>query len=801
MSDLRAYQPSFVAGVLTPSLHGRVDLSKYQSGLKTGRNVIIRPEGGGSNRAGLEFVREVKSSANNARLVPFSFNTDQTYILEFGDKYFRVYRDGGIILNGGSPYEVVTPYAHDDLERLVFTGEGDVMYIIHTDYAVRKLSRLADDNWTLVQMTFAPSISAPTNLAVTARFKFRSGNSANYKFNISSIDSSDRESGASSDSNAASWQHEHFDGQYIRVSWDSVVGAVTYRVYIADTFGPGPVGFVAETSETFVDFPPGPGAFSGDGDTPDNDPGALSAPSNVTASVEFGQPNKYKVSSIDENTGEESLPSSAVTGTNELGVAGNENILSWNAVTGASAYVIYREDNGVYGYIGRSETTSFTDNNITPDISDGPQQARDPFSGAGNFPRCVTFVDQRLAFAGTDNEPQGVWLSQSGNYENFNVSSPAKASDAVTFRLRSRQINEIRSMLPMRGLMLLTSGAEWVVSGGQEGAITPSAISVDNQGFRGAAEVQPITVGNVVLFAQARGAVIRDFSYEFANDGFTGKDRTVLARHFFNGRTIKAWAYAQAPDSVVWVVLDNGSLVSMTYVREHDIWAWTEHDSAGGVFEEVAVVAEGDEDVPYFIVRRTINSATKRYIERLHTRRFASIEDAFFIDSGLTYDGTPATIITGLDHLDGEEIVALADGNVVRGLTVGAVTGGIGIELQYAASKVHVGLSYESPMETLDLDLGQVRGGTVQGRKKSVSEVVLKVKDTRGIWIGPDANSLVEWKQRATEDWGEAIQPFTGNVSITPHWDWNEQGGVHVVQKDPLPMTILAIAPDVTIGG
>lgn len=701
---VRAFQPAFTAGELSPSLWARVDLAKYQSGLKTAENLFVHPHGGVSNRAGFEFVNEVKASANKARLIPFQFNTEQTYVLEFGNLYMRIYRDGGVILSGGVPYEVVTPYAHADVGDLVVCQEADVMYICHPGYAVRKLARLADDNWTLTTVTFAPSISAPTD---------------------------------------------------------------------------------APTGDAIV-------VNTGTGYSP--------------------KYHYYKYSAVSED-GEESLPSPVSVGDivfspdfyNDLTLDGNKNVINFAGVPGAARYILYKEDNGVYGYIGGTEALTFTDDNITPDLADTPQTARNPFSGAGNYPRCATFIEQRLAFASTANEPQAVWMSQSANYENFGLSKPtAKASDAVTFRIRARQVNEIRSMLPVKGLMLLSSGAEWLVSGGSNSdAITPSAIKIDNQGYRGASKVQPVVVGNVILFAQARGGVVRDFSYEFASDGFTGNDLTILARHLFEGRTIKAWAYAQAPSSIVWVVLDNGALVSLTYMKEHEVWAWTRHESAAGaLFEDVAVVEEGNEDVPYFIVRRTIGGATKRYIEKLHTREFASIEDAFFVDSGLTYTGAAATVISGLDHLEGQSVVALANGNVVRGLTV---TGGA-ITLPNATTKAHIGLPYEATMQTLDLDLGAVRGlGTVQGRMKSISEVTLRVEETRGIFVGPyDGNRtsphLVEYKQRSTEAWDEAIGLYTGDIRMTTPWDWNTSGSIVVKQFDPLPMTILAIMPDVTVG-
>jgi hypothetical protein len=694
MTDLRAYQPSFTAGELSPALWARVDLAKYAVGLKTAKNIFVHPHGGASNRAGLEFIREVKNSANKVRLIPFQFNTEQTYVLEFGAGYMRVFKDGGIVLSGGIPYEISTPYTTAEVADIVVTQEADVMYITHVNRPPRKLSRLADDNWSLTVVAFTPSIAAPS--APTA----------------------------------------------------TVTG---------DTSG--------ETGYVATDY-------------------------------------RYRVAAVSEATGEESLPSAQSNiVTNDLTIAGGRNTVSWSAVAGAERYFVYKLDNGVYGYIGGTVGTSFVDENITADLSDTPQTGYNPFSGAGNYPRCSTFVDQRLAFASSLNNPQACWLSQSANYENFGFSRPRKASDGFEFRIRARQVNEIRSLLQTRGLMILTSGGEWIVTGGQEEYLTPDTIVVKSQGYRGASKVQPIVVGNTVLFAQERGGVIRDFSYEFAEDSFVGKDLTIMARHLFEERTIVAWAYAQSPYSIVWVVLDNGMLVSLTYIKEHDVWAWTRHET-DGTFEDVTVVAEGQDDVPYFVVRRTVDGVQRRYIERLSGRSFETIEQAFFVDSGLTYSGAAATEISGLDHLEGKEVVALADGNVVRGLTVtsGSVT------LPNAATLAHIGLPYEAVMKTLDLDLGTVPGlGSVQGRQKTVAEVTFRVERTRGIWLGTDENTrasgkMIEYKQRSTEAWNEAIQLYTGDLRITPMPDWTNGGNVVITQFDPLPMTILAVMPDVSIG-
>ncbi|TIR87102.1 MAG: hypothetical protein E5X04_00270, partial [Mesorhizobium sp.] len=365
MSVLRAYQPSFTAGVLSPALWARVDLAKYATGLKKALNLFVHPHGGVSNRAGFEFVGEVKASANNTWLIPFQFNTEQSYQLEFGNLYFRVIKDGGYVISGGVPYECVTPYAHADLASLVFVQEADVMYIVHPSYPVKKLERLAEDNWQLVSVTFAPATAAPTGLSGVAVYSLPRGDGDTLSFTVTSVNAGGAESAAGG-SVSLFFRYGEPAGRYLRLTWTAVAGADHYRVY--KTAGNGDEGFVGETIQPEFE------TTSFNGDPTDlapgvADPGAPATPSGKVLTLEFGKDQVYVVSAIDDDTGEESLPSAEFTLKNDMSFQGNKNRLTWNAVAGASTYVIYRKDNGVFGYIGKSDDTSFTDENIVADIS------------------------------------------------------------------------------------------------------------------------------------------------------------------------------------------------------------------------------------------------------------------------------------------------------------------------------------------------------------------------------------------------------------------------------------------------
>ena len=761
MSDLRTYQPSFTAGELSPALWARVDLAKYASGCKTAINLFIHPHGGASNRTGFEFINELKT-VGIGRTVGFQFNTEQSYILEFGEVYARVYRDGGLVLS--TTTKTITAISQASPGVVTSAAHGYTNGKEISISGVAGMTRVNGPNWIVRNVTantFTLESLHGVALNTTGLPAYVSGGSINAVY--------------------------EFVTPFAAADLDGVtyIQEADVMYFFSTSYAPQKLSRLADDNWTFATLTFAPTQAA---------PTAPAAVATVATGAGFASIS-YKISAINADSGEESLPTAAATVSNNLATAGNKNTVSWTAAASAGRYVVYKLDNGVYGYIGGTEGVSFVDENITADLSDTPQKAVNPFVGAGNYPRCGTFVEQRLALASTLNDPQACWISQSANYENFGKSSPAKASDAITFRIRARQVNEIRSMLPVRGLMALTSGAEWIISGANDEFLT-QAVKITNQGYRGVALVQPVVVGNTVLFAQDRGGVIRDFSYEFTQDSFTGKDLTILARHLFEGRSIKAWAYAQAPYSIVWVVLDDGSLVSLTYLKEHEVWAWTRHET-DGEFEDVSVIAENGEDVPYFIVRRTIQTVQRRFLERLHTRQFTTVTDAFFVDCGLTYTGSPVSTVT-IEHLAGKTVSALVDGNVVRDLAVG--TDGV-VTLPNAGSTIHIGLPFTSTLQTLDLDLASVPGmGTVQARWKSVSEVSLRVEKTRGIWVGPTETALVEYKQRAGEAWNVAIAAYTGDITMGVMWDWTKSGSTWIKQFDPLPMTILAVMPDVTLG-
>lgn len=502
---------------------------------------------------------------------------------------------------------------------------------------------------------------------------------------------------------------------------------------------------------------------------------------------------RYVVTALDDN-GVEGLPSASgeTTTAENLDVEGAEVTISWTSA--ASEFNIYREINGVYSYVGfASGTTSFTDENVLPDITTNPPISTTLFSAVDDYPSVVTFFQQRLVLAASNNEPETIWPSQTGDFENFTRSRTIRATDSVPLGISGRQINTVRGMINLRELLVFSSSAEFAFSG-------PSGVfditnPVQRQfGELGSSVVEPLIVNDTALIVDRTGSSIHDLRYAFEQDGYNGRDISILASHFFKGKNVAGWDFALNPDSIVWVYLDDGTLLSLTYEREQQVWAWSEHD-VGGAVESLAIIPRNNYDAVYIIVRRTIDGQTKRYIECIGERQFEDIADAFFVDSGITYDGAATTTITGLDHLEGEPVVALADGVVIPNLTVssGQVT------LPNAASKVHVGLEMVAEFETLPPAVEIPQTGAARGKFQSISEVQLQLEGSRGYQIGPDLDSLREPASHAG-DLALAPQAFTGitdPVQLTP--DWSRRGTVSVRQPYPLPLTVLAIIAELRV--
>lgn len=673
-------QKSFTGGELSPALYARNDLAKYAIGLKTLKNGFVRAEGCVSNRSGLELVNEVKNSQQKVRLIPFSFNTEQTYIIELGNKYARFYKDGALIINEETslPVEIETPYIEADLFNIKYAQNADVLTICHNNYSPCELSRLSHYNWTLTDITFEPQILPPAELT-------------------------------------AKW-----------------------------TGG-------KENTRTYT----------------------------------------YVITSVKKDTYEESNRSSevSVVGEIEANWGTSEYItLTFQAAKDAVEYNIYRDVNGVFGYVGTTSSTTFTDNKIEPDLTSTAPVFTNPFNDNNN-PACVNYFQQRKVFACLKNSPQQLVASQTSTNNNFNISRPLSATDSINITLSEREVNEIRHIIALNDMVLLTSGGEWKLNG-SDGAFTASSSLVASpQSFYGCSHVAPVVSGNMILFVQSGGSVVRDLGYTYISDSYDGEELSIFANHLFEGKQVIDMAYSKEPYRILWCVMSDGSVNALTYNKKQEVAGWHRHETKGK-FEAVAVIREGNEDVPYFVVKREINGQSKRFIERMATRIVNETKDGIFLDCALTYEGTPVDTIFGLDHLEGEVVNVLADGDILEGIKVNNGK----ISLRVPASKVVAGLPYEFEMETLNIE-----GENTHGLNKIVNSINVFIDKSREDFFIIGTNGETFQNPRSIESIDNPNYLHSGNVTSYSLSDYTKEATVHIKQTHPFPLTINSITLDLTL--
>lgn len=741
---------SFNAGELSPYLDARVDQEKYRSGCRQLQNAILEIYGAARRRPGLQFIAEAKHHDKKCRLEDFRFSTTTTFTLEVGDLYMRFFSNGAQVLSGGLPYEIVTPWEEADLFDLQFAQINDVTYIAHPDYPVQKLARVADDNWTLTEVSFltpalldenlddgvtiASSATAlgATTLTATGGTPFQAAHVGAY-FQLAHL-------------RAASYLNLNItaDGTSATVKVIGQWNVRTYGTWSADVL----VQKSLDAGATWTTVR----SFAGRSDR------------NVDA-----------VGTADE----EALYRLVVSG--------------WASATGTPRVVFEVVDAYVYGLV---KITAYT----SPTVVDGtivkvlestattPLWSEGAWSDVRGYPRAVTFHEQRLVFGGTDHQAQTIWGSVVGDYENFAYGT--LDTDAYNYTIGAKERNAIQWLSSHTALLIGTAGGEWVMSSGDDvNPISPTNVVAKRQSNYGSSGIGALLVNDVTLFIQRQASRVREMTYALQSDRYVAADLTLLAEHITEGGVLQI-AYQQQRNSIVWGVTADGKLIGLTYEREQSVVGWHRHVT-DGTFESVATVYGAGEDEVWLVVNRTIGGVTKRYIERFNPVDWSAKEDAFFVDSGLSYSGAPAGTFSGLDHLEGKTVSILGDGAVFPDQVVsgGAVTlpGG------QTVSKAHIGLPFTTIIEPMRLDVDNIVGIT-QGQTKRISELNLRFLNTLGCKVGDTLAGVRALSFRDTAMPMDASPPlFTGDKQYEFDGDFDYDVPVFIVQDQPLPLTLLAI--------
>jgi len=762
---------TFAGGVLSQGLYGRVDLNKYQTGVKRAHNMNVAVEGGLDKRFGTYFVGFRKSVSQTSKFIPWRIADDDSYVLEFADNCVRFIRLGGYVsipgghvpdpdseaTNVNGIMEVPTPWDHTDVKELKYTFANDIMYIFHST-GIRQLKRLGLYDWSIETITFDPHPAAPTGLS-------------------------------------AVWVNELLED---------------------DNYVPAPQTYEYKVSATMAD-------------------------------------------------GTETKASAVEAVSADLGHQRLRVDLSWTARAGAIQYTVYKGKNGIFGFIGYTTGTTMQDRNLAPSydivpigdpISMGGQnprvgefyKQRMAYGSTLSRPQDIWFSRPLIFNSLTKSIPlqdDDAFLMPLVGRERHTINHMVQLKKFLIFTTASEWVLDT---VENSGLTAATANPVIETSYGSHPLL------------------KPLAIGERVLFIQNRTGAVLDMGYEYTADSFKADDLTRLARDIFKGKEIVAWDYSIFPQNILYCVLDDGTLACMTYVREHEIWGWTTASTDGkfldvacvsegkedgvyfqvertingvknvfvervefgaddriensyymdcslGYIEEkpvtsvarlsdtelrVSVADHGylDDDeiqleIDGLILRGKVNSPTTNQF-RL-TPLWSSVWPEVIGNTGFAYECTSA--ITGLEHLEGAEVVVLADGKVYKQLTVAAGT----LALPAKFARIQVGLAYSAEVVTLDLDVQQ---GAGLFNYKTVHEVILHLRKSRGVWAGPSKEGVALQKipSRNNENMYLANDPLDGSYEVPCEVAWERNAGVRVRSEDPLPMNILNIVPDLIYG-
>ncbi|WP_272701537.1 hypothetical protein [Desulfovibrio sp. Fe33] len=687
---------NFTAGEISPRLEGRTDLSKYFNGCRTLRNFHVHPHGGATRRPGFRFVAESLSQDKPVLLIPFEYNAEQTYILEFaedlsGQGLMRVYSGHGIVLSDGTPYILDIPYKAREFDKLRYAQSDNSLILVHPDHPPREMIRVAHDEWTIEAMEFVGRPEA--------------------------------------------WG----EGDY-----PSDVCFYEQRLVLAATKTRPATLWLSRTGE-FRDFRLK----------------TREVPMDGWRDLEIRDANSDGVRD---------------------GKAGDAvDLLAGSGFEARDALKGQHPDGGTryYRYKGSRNFTAIN-TKVVVSFADEP---------AGNQIESIWSADGEL-----NDEAWSCF--ELGDRADAPAGEEPLDDDAIEVTLSGRQANGIEFIVPRRSLWIGTAGGEWTLSASSSEPVTPGNVKASQEGTSGASASRPESVGFATLYIQRAGRKIREMAYRFESDAYVSRDLTLLSEHISEGGLTQL-AFAQEPDSILYCVRGDGTVVALTYVPDQEVAAWSRIVTDGFVEKAATVYNDADKrDELWIAVVRIVNGEPRRFIEYLEAPFDGDIRNAFFVDSGLTYRGEPTDTVTGLSHLAGRTVSVLADGAVQADRTV---AGDGSLTLDRPASVIHAGLSYRSVLQPMRLEAGSQRG-SAQTKKKRITKVAARFYDTLGGLIGPDESRLepVYFRSPSTP-MGRAPEPFSGDKIVNFPKGWDRDGLLTIVQEQPLPMSVLMIVPQLVI--
>jgi hypothetical protein len=741
----KGLQGTFSAGVLSPEAMGRVDIARYPHAAKKLRNIICRTLGGAQKRFGTQYLAPIKNAATKARLIPFVVSSELSYMLEFGDGYFRVFKSDGTQVTG--PYEL--PIIHPIAETLVldYAQNEEAMLFFHNNRFPWRLRYFSETHWdtSLVPFDILPYAEIGYYPAATLTFSSNTvgvGRTATASVSIFLLSDVGRAIVLNAGLAVITG---YTSGTVVTVEIKSVFDAIT----IPGGFGAWQIDSSPQTTCT-------PSASSPVGATITL---TLPAGGDGWRTLDVGKLVKLNGGLV------------KITAYTSALVVSARIIKELSGTVAAPALAWSLEDavwNVIYGY-----------------------------------PATGTFYQQRLVAASTLKNTQTIWASKTGDILDFTIGTIDSDGFSYTIGGDDAETKNIKYLIAAKRLLALAKGGEFSIYGGIEKPLTPTNIQIDPSSKHGSATVRPVQANKETLFVQRAGKKLIATGALSAEDSYQAADITTLANTITESG-IASMAFQQEPEPIVWIALNSGRLVSVTLDRTLEVIAWSDHETDGAV-ESVAVLPSGTEEQVWLIIRRSVNGAFVRYVERMKSSWYPvygtaapsldvfppgdyPVDWGFTLDCAITGDDAVGKTVWDAQHLKGKTVRCLADGVDMPAMVVDAGTGQV--TLPRAAKRVLIGLMYKPTIIMLTPEV-QTGTGSMQADAISMNEAVVRVHNTIGLSVNGD--QVLPGRIIGPDQLDLAPALFTGDKSISTLGWAKGKAEVTITQDDPFPFHLLAV--------
>lgn len=758
-------QLAFTTGEISPDVSRRFDLDQFKSALLLAENAVIRPYGAVARRQGSEYIGQVKNKNKSTRLFEFTAEKNKSFLLEIGEQYIRVWRNG--IYTG---IELQTPFKSEIVDKLNCIQSGDVMFICSGKYPVKTLSRYSDTDWRFDTYKLSEQPYGEVNIDKESTVILNGDTLTATKdiFNADMVGSV--------------MQIEH----YVKAITTSSTGSVINSRWV---YGGENIHEVHNTDYNNINY--NVEQFSADEDLSwkFTSHGTWNGTVKIQISNDGGTTWKdYRVytSNNDYN----------VTDTGKVSPSAKLKVVS--DLKGGSVNVdLSFLPHSKYGVV---EIKEFVDSkhvkvNVLNSVVENEGTSKFRFGQWGKglgYPRVCTFYQDRFILASSFQYPNYIWFSRTGDYSNFGVEKVGGTitdDSAITLPVINRKMYDIRHLIPANDLLILTSGNEWIIDGSK--TITPTNCNLRTQTQRGASECEAQYIGNRCVYVQARGCVVRDMGYSYESDNYTGADLTLFVKHLTKYRNFITSAYAQDPDSIVYYVTDDGNIDCLTYIPEQKVYAWS-HFTTKGKYKYAESVAEGEQDSLYVIVERYFKSGTVMCIERFEPMYNAD-NDNVYMDCYIRQTSTENISTITVPHLIGEDVQIVVNG---RERPIKEVPPTAVISIDGKAQSVAVGINYTTRLRIPSIEM-QIQDGTLQGRVLTMSRLSMNLLNSFGGKVGRNFNHMDDISL-------PPLKLYSGDkVCILPKFDgvYSTDASVCILHEKPYPFNLLSVTREIEIGG